>query len=254
LFTDAGEDTIVKTRQIQEALRREGKHLPRSERFVFSMGGRHAMKSWFLLLPLLAVAALAANLTAQEKDAQGWVTLWDGKTLEGWKASENPSSWKIEDGALVCHGPRSHLFYVGDEKPFKNFEFQCEVKTTPGSNAGIYFHTKYQETGWPKYGHEIQVNVTHSDPKKSGGLYATDDVSDPPVKDNEWYTQTIIVNGKHVISKINGQTVVDYTEPEGKKPFSEQFERLIGEGTFAFQAHDPESKVFFRNVKVKRLP
>jgi hypothetical protein len=217
------------------------------------MGGLQVMKSWFLL-PLLAAMALPANLSADEKDEEGWVAMWDGETMKGWKASENADSWKIEDGALVCEGPRSHLFYMGHDRPFKNFEFQCEVKTTPGSNAGIYFHTKYQETGWPKYGYEVQVNVSHSDPKKSGGLYATADVSDPPCKDNEWYTQTIIVNGRHVISKINDKVVADYTEPEGKKAFSNEFERRLGEGTFAFQAHDPESKVYFRNIKVKRLP
>ncbi len=43
---------------------------------------------------------------------------------------------------LVCVGERSHLFYEGDGKPFKNFEFECDVMTTPGSNAGIFFHTK----------------------------------------------------------------------------------------------------------------
>ncbi len=189
-----------------------------------------------------------------QEEQNGWVSLFDGKTLNGWKASENQSSWSVEDGAIVCHGPRSHLFYVGDEKPFKNFIFQCEVKTTPGSNSGIYFHTRYQETGWPKYGYEIQVNITQRDPKKSGGLYGVVDVSDPPAKDNEWYTQEIIVQGRRIISKINGTVLVDYTEPEGKQPFSAEFDRRLGEGTFALQAHDPQSKVYFRNIRVKRLP
>jgi hypothetical protein len=54
--------------------------------------------------------------------------------------------------------------------------------------------------------------------------------------------------------KVNNQVVVDYTEPENKEPFSEDFERRLGEGTFAFQAHDPDSKVYFRNIQVKRLP
>ena len=201
----------------------------------------------------MCIAVVAANVSAAENEDEGWVRLWDGKTLEGWKASENTDAWKIEDGAIVADGPRSHLFYVGDEKPFKNFEFECEVKTTPGSNAGIYFHTKFQDTGWPKYGYEVQVNATHSDSKKSGGLYGTADVSDPPIKDGEWYTQTIIVRGNRVISKINGKTVAEYTEPEGKPAFSADFERRLGEGTFAFQAHDPESKVYFRNIRVKRL-
>jgi hypothetical protein len=201
----------------------------------------------------LAIVVLFASL-ASAADADGWKTMFDGKTFDGWKASENKDSWKIEDGKLVCFGPRSHLFYVGDEKPFKNFEFEAEVMTTPGSNAGIYFHTQYQETGWPRFGQEIQVNITHKDPKKSGGIYAVSDIAAPPAKDNEWYTQSIRVEGRRVITKINGQQLVDYTEPEGKEAFNKDFERRLGEGTFALQAHDPMSKVYFRNLRVRRLP
>ena len=187
-------------------------------------------------------------------DDDGWLTIFDGKSFKGWQASENKDSWKVEDGAFVCHGPRSHLFYMGDDKPFVNFEFKADVMTTPGSNAGIYFHTKYQEDGWPKWGYEAQVNVTHKDPKKTGSLYGVVDVSDPPCKDNEYWTQHIIVKGKQVVIKINGKTVVDYTEPDDKEAFSKDFERRLGSGTFAFQAHDPQSKVYFKNIKVKRLP
>ncbi len=90
----------------------------------------------------------------------GYISLFDGKTLDGWKkADENPTSWKVEDGKLVCNGDICHLFYVGEEAPWKNFHFSAEVMTTPNSNAGIYFHTKYQATGWPKAGFECQVNV-----------------------------------------------------------------------------------------------
>jgi Domain of Unknown Function (DUF1080) len=78
------------------------------------------------------------------------------------------------------------LDHVADDVPFKNFHFKAQVKTTPGSNAGIYFHTKYQEQGWPKYGYECQVNASHSDPKKSSGLYGVQDVADPGVKDDQW--------------------------------------------------------------------
>ncbi len=181
-------------------------------------------------------------------------SIFNGQNLNGWRASENSSSWKVVDGLLVCHGPRSHLFYVGDEQPFKNFHFKAEVMTTPGSNAGIYFHTKYQEVGWPKFGYECQVNITHKDPKKSSGLYGVKDVSDPGVKDQQWYTQEIIVEGKRIILKLNGKTMVDYTEPANASAFSKDFERRLGEGTFALQAHDPDSKVYFRNITVKRLP
>ncbi|MDE0734202.1 MAG: DUF1080 domain-containing protein [Pirellulaceae bacterium] len=174
--------------------------------------------------------------------------------MKGWKANENKETWKFEKGNLVCDGPRSHLFYIGSDKPFVNFEFKAEVMTTPGSNAGIYFHTRYQDNGWPKYGYEAQVNISHGDPKKTGSLYGVVNVSNPPAKDNEWWTQHIIVKGKHIEIKINDKTVVDYTEPANQKANSNQFERRLASGTFALQGHDPKSKVYFRTIHVKRLP
>ena len=95
--------------------------------------------------------------------------------------------------------------------------------------------------------------MSHTDKKKSSGLYAVQDVADPGIKDDEWYTQEIIVKGKNIKLKINGKTMVDYTEPADKKAFSDSFQRLLGKGTFALQAHDPQSVVYFKNLMVKRL-
>ena len=203
---------------------------------------------------ILGLAACLLVTSVQGDDKAEWTNLWDGKTFDGWKINENKESWKIEDGTFVCIGERSHLFYEGDGKPFKNFEFECDVMTTPGSNAGIYFHTKFQDTGWPRFGLECQVNVTQSDPKKSGSLYGVVDVDNPGLKDNEWYKTYIKVEGKHIVIRVNDKTTVDYTEQEGKEAFSPDFERRLGEGTFALQAHDPKSKVYFKNLKVRRLP
>jgi hypothetical protein len=205
---------------------------------------------------LTACALRAEDQAAPEKnDDEGFVALFDGKTFEGWKASENKDSWKIVDGAFVCRGPRSHLFYVGKEAPFVNFHFKCEVMTRPKANAGIYFHTKYQDEGWPKFGYEAQVNATQADPKKTGSLYAVKDVLEANHKDDEWYSEEVIVEGKRIQIKVNGKTVVDFTEEPDRKAGAD-FTRVLEKdgGTFAFQAHDPESEVHFRNVRVKKLP
>lgn len=208
-----------------------------------------------LTVALLTAVAFAGSLCvlADEKEAKdndGFMSLFDGKSLDGWKVNENPDSFSVKDGMIIANGPRAHLFYDGKicDHNFKNFHFKAEVMTTPGSNSGLYFHTKFQDEGWPSAGYEVQVNQTHGDPKKSSGLYDVKDVFEAPAKDNEWYTQEIIVKGKQIITKVNGKTQVDYTEPDGVTK-----SRKLSSGTFAIQAHDPKSKVFYKNIMVKPL-
>ncbi len=188
-------------------------------------------------------------------EVSGWHSLFDGETLDGWEASENKDTFSVRDGVIVAAGPRSHLFYIGpvENANFKNFEFKADVMTEPGSNAGIYFHTEYQETGWPSKGYEVQINNTHKDWRKTGSLYAVQDVRESPAKDNEWFTEHIIVRDKRIIIKVNGKTAVDWTEPEGFS-IQKQPGRKLSSGTFALQGHDPKSVVYFKNIMVKPLP
>ena len=210
---------------------------------------------FFTLVVLLVVPIGTAEdkpKAAQDEDDAPWVSLFDGKTLAGWKANENSKSCRIEDGAICVNGNRSHLFYVGDvnDGDFKNFELKCKVKTLPKSNSGIYFHTEYLDSGWPDKGYEAQVNNTGVDPKRTGGLYAVQDVFEAPAEDNEWFDYHIVVRGKRIIIKINGETTADYTEKEDL----DREGRRLSSGTFALQAHDPGSKVLYKDVRVKVLP
>jgi Domain of Unknown Function (DUF1080) len=210
------------------------------------------MKSRMLLLA--TIITFTSIATGQGKTEAGFKNLFDGKTFNGWKmANENQKSWAIQDGAIVAHGERSHLYYAGDNNPYVNFELKVDVMTEPGSNGGIYFHTQYQETDWPKAGYEVQVNNTYNrDPRKTGSLYAVQDVKEQLVKDNEWYTYHIIVKGKHITIKVNDKVTVDWDEPADLKPGSAPA-RVLDKGTFALQAHDPNSTVRYKNIRVKRL-
>ncbi|MCP9748948.1 DUF1080 domain-containing protein [Lacihabitans sp. CS3-21] len=204
----------------------------------------------------ISMATLAVLLTVSMgflAKKPKWVSLFDGKTLNGWKVGENAASFKVEDGAIVVNGPVGHLFYDGSvgNHDFKNFEFKAKVMTMPGSNSGLYFHTKYQEKSWPSKGYEVQVNNSHTDWKRTASLYDIKDVKETYVKDNEWYTETILVQGKRIITKINDQVVVDYTEPDN---IDQSKGRKLSSGTFAIQAHDPKSKVFVKDIMVKILP
>ncbi|MBL0740387.1 3-keto-disaccharide hydrolase [Chryseolinea lacunae] len=198
----------------------------------------------FLLLLLLCVCTAAQDKPAKTGE---WISLFDGKTFNGWKANENKGTFTIADGMIVVHGDRAHLFYEGAvmNHNFKNFEFKVSVMTTPGSNSGIFIHTAYQEEGWPSKGYEIQVNQTHTDWRKTGSLYAIQDVKEATAKDNEWYTESVTVQGKKITIKVNDKVINEYTEGENGK---------LSSGTFALQGHDPKSKVFFKDVMVKPLP
>lgn len=205
------------------------------------------------LIFFAAVFAILNGACAQKKD--GWISLFDGKSFGGWKVGDSDTTFKIENGTIKVNGPVAHLFYVGDvhNHDFKNFEFKADVMTKPGSNSGLYFHTVYQEKSWPEKGFEVQVNNSHTDWKRTGSLYDIVDVKEKYAKDNEWYTEQIIVKGKHVVIKVNDKTVVDYTEPESFQAPGNHSGRRISSGTFAIQGHDPGSTVYFKNIMVKPL-
>ena len=212
------------------------------------------------LLACLCVFALASVISAaddknEEKD--GFKTIFDGKSMDGWKVNEHKDSFKLKDGAIVANGERSHCFYSGDEKPFKNFILELDVLTKSRSNGGVYFHTQYQDEGWPAKGHECQVNnAPDKDPQKTGGVYHVKKVLTAPAKDDTWFHYTITVEGNHVVTKIDGQVAADYTEDAAALDKDPKIEkgRRISSGTFCLQAHDPGSTVMYKNIKVKRLP
>lgn len=189
-------------------------------------------------------------------DGGGFAELFDGRSLDGWRINEHPESARVENGAIVVRGERAHLFYDGTvyRHSFKNFELRALVQTKPGANSGIYFHTRFQPEGWPSHGYEVQVNNSQSDWRRTGGLYAVDDVREAPAKDDQWFLMQVRVEGKHVTVRVDGRPVVDYTEPDNVQR-GDGFEgRLLGRGTFALQVHDPGSEVWYKAIAVRPLP
>jgi hypothetical protein len=184
-----------------------------------------------VLMALVAVAPAAAE--------DGWISMFDGKTLDGWKVNENPESWAVEDGLLAGKGEHSHLFWMTEK--CTDCEFRAEVKIADKSNSGMYFRTAFGP-GFPK-GYEAQVNSTHKDWKKTGSLYNFVDIKKILVPPDTWYTEHIIAKGNHIIIKINGETVVDYVDEKN----------TYTEGYLALQQHDPGSRVWYRNLQMRPI-
>lgn len=199
---------------------------------------RFVLMSAALLLCLGSFAVSDEKSQKSSKD-DGWIRIFNGKNLDGWKTVENEDSWKVEDGMIVGRGERSHLFYA--ERQFKDLEFKADIKLAKNGNSGMYFRTK-MEPGWPT-GYEAQVNNSSPDPRRTGSLYRFEDVKEKLVDDDTWWTQHVIARGNHIIVKVNDKTVVDYTDKDN----------TYKEGYIALQQHDPGSVVHYKNLMVKPL-
>lgn len=194
---------------------------------------------------LLAIALAAPGFAADDKPAKAgkpgkWVKMFNGKNLDGWKASERPESWKVVEGSIHGSGEVSHLFWMVEE--CENCEFKATIKLAPGANSGMYFRTAFGP-GFPK-GYEAQVNNSHRDPKRTGSLYNFVDVKEQLVPDNTWWTQHITVDGNHITVKVNDKTVVDYTDEKN----------TYTKGHLALQQHDPKSLVWYKDLMYRKLP
>jgi 3-keto-disaccharide hydrolase len=192
------------------------------------------MKTIALFLATLSCSAL---LPAAEK---GWIEMFNGKTLEGWKANERPEAWTVKDGAIVGDGDASHLFWMVRE--CENCEFKADVKISDGGNSGMYFRTAFGP-GFPK-GYEAQVNSSHKDPKRTGSLYNFKNVYEQLVPPDTWFSQHIIAQGNHITIKVNDKTVVDYVEDKN----------TYVKGYLALQQHNKGSVVMYKNLVMKPLP
>jgi 3-keto-disaccharide hydrolase len=193
------------------------------------------MRTTAQLFAFISLLITPAITFTQESD--GWIRMFDGKTLNGWKANENPESWSVRGGSITGDGEKSHLFWMMRE--CRNCEFKADVKISNGGNSGMYFRTAFGP-GFPK-GYEAQVNSTHQDPVRTGSLYNFAPVYQQLVPPDAWFSQRIIAVGNHIIIEVNGKKVVDYVD--AKNTYSA--------GYLALQQHNKGSVVQFNNLMMK---
>jgi len=197
-----------------------------------------------LSLPLL-IAGVAVDTRAVGEE---WTPLFDGKTMDGWEKVGKPESvWEVRDGALCGSGPASML--VSTRGPYKDFRYRAEVKINDGGNSGLYFRTT-RRPGFSD-GYEAQIDSTHSDPIRTGSLYGMSHVYKRLVEPDTWFEYEIEVRddvwrGRKVTRikiTVDGDELYEYLD----------FALTFKEGHFAFQQHDPKSKVCIRRVEVMPL-
>src|SRR5258708_30296755 len=169
-------------------------------------------------------------------------------------------SFKIEEGAIVANGAGSHCYYDGSFRnhSFRNFELKVDVMTRPGANGGVYVLTEFEEVGgrtrasgrFPSKGFEIQVNNSHTDRIRTGSLYHVVNILDEAApKDDEWFTEDIIVKGDTITVQINDKQVVQWTQPPDWNGGREgPGRRITRPGTDALQGHDPQNTGYYNKI------
>ncbi|MEM9282397.1 MAG: DUF1080 domain-containing protein [Verrucomicrobiota bacterium] len=213
------------------------------------------------ILLILTSTFLTSTLIHAE---DGWIDLFDGKSLSGWKPSADEAAYTVTEGELRLQATdgkiSSHLFYVGDDDEldlFKDFELEVVARAEGNSNSGIFFHSDMEtrnRNGHLSNGYEVQLNSTEKEKRKTGSLYDVVDVSESLVDDTEGVTVRIRVEGKRIQVWVNDIQTVDYTEPGN---VAEQRQgRVLRDsgGAIALQAHDEDSIFFFKSVRIKPLP
>jgi len=199
-----------------------------------------------------AKAAPAARATEA-----GYTSLFDGKTLTGWKVGGPVETFSVVDGAVQAHGDPgpAHLYYDGPvlNHTFRNFDLKLDVMAKEHSNGGVYIDTAWQDGGFPNKGFEIQVNNSHSDRIRTASIYHVMDLSYIPAKDGEWFSMEIMQQGMTITTWVKGVQAAKWTQP-ADWPGSYDFpDRKIQPGTIAFQSHDPGSFTYYKNIRIKPL-
>ena len=229
------------------------------------------MKRFITLLLALGILTVASNAAfaqlTDEMKKDGWVAIFDGKTLDGWKTNAAPGekfgNFKVEDGTIVGFGNMNHLYYMEE---LGNFELKIDVKINKGGNSGVYVKSQWQDDTWPTTGFELQVNSSHGDPVKTGSLYNIIKIYKAPHGDDEWFTYHLICKGNTLDVRVNDVLLYTYVQPAGggRRPqgqqrpeqpaITEQNKQIGQRGYIALQQHDPGSKPSFKNIFVKKLP
>jgi hypothetical protein len=233
---------------------------------------------------VLATAALAAAPLAAQTDRSrmpptttpdggGWVQLFDGKDLTGWRGYKKPDAtttrWKVENGLLTIpqtgagdtHGQQDLI----TDATYEQFDLRWEWKISQGGNSGVKYFILEDEAS--AIGHEYQLidDERHPDAKigphrQTAALYDVFPAHDRPMKPaGEWNTSEVIVKGKHVTHILNGKTVLEYDldSPElmaavAKSKFKD-IKRFGHPQNGHILVQDHGDQVWYRKIEIKRL-
>lgn len=194
--------------------------------------------------------ALAAQQDDDRRRAEGWVSLFNGKDLTGWKKRTDDRNWRVENGILIGSGGEHNTFLFSDRGDWANFRLRVETRINLGGSGGVMGRAQL-ETGHT--GYLAKINVKDSpDPRKTGSLYVMDkdsytdgvQIDSSAIMPDEWFTLDLIVDGNRVVIKVNDKVTTDYRDEK----------RRFTSGNIALQVYNQGAQIEFRKIEIQSLP
>jgi hypothetical protein len=193
--------------------------------------------------------------------ADGWVRLFNGKDLTGWKINpDQVGHWEVKDGILIGSMRQSYLFSeMGD---YVNFRLRAEAKINLGGESGICFRAPFAlrrgKLAWqvrPDGGYAAELQKNLRNPRPTGSVFEELFVGERPIvlgraaddsltRPDEWFTLEIIAEQNRFITKVNGKETANCSDPLNKYPT----------GHIALEVWNPNTVVQFRKIEIKELP
>src|SRR5438132_710888 len=168
--------------------------------------------------------------------ADGWIALFDGETLFGWRA-HSKADWQVKDGAIMVSGGEKGLLCTTVE--FDNYVLKADFRAAKNTNSGIFLRTPTVVGMNDITTKCYELNVAPPDnPFPTGSFVGRLKGKAVPERDGEWQSYEVTLNGPKATVKLNGETVLEYTDP---KP--------VGRGHIGLQLNSGQFE--FKNVKLK---
>jgi hypothetical protein len=193
-------------------------------------------------IALLAVAGAFVALAqepAQKPESSGWITLFDGRSLNGWHP-EADAKWRVEGGVLIADSGGDG--WLRSDRQFGNFRLEAEFRNVKGGNCGIFLRasaaTKAGDPSNPASSYELQIN--NEDPKWATGSIedVIQRIAAVNPEPNQWHKYEIAVHGDHFAVQLDGKKVLDGRDAK------------IKTGYIGLQ-HHKDMPVAFRNIKIQ---
>jgi hypothetical protein len=216
------------------------------------------------LILLLSAWPVRAQILDDKEKADGFVPLFDGKSLDGWKVYDGKQEvWAAEDGLIVCKGGGGG--WLGTTRDHDNFVLRLEYRLKPGGNSGVYIRAP-EKGHISRVGMEIQIldDPWYKDEKNykgikptqlTGAIYGVVPPSQDAVKPaGEWNAMEIRADGRQVVVTLNDKKIVDADLDRSLKDAAIAKEHPGLErktGRIGLQSHS--ERVEFRNLRLKEL-